>query len=129
MNRLNDSTLSTLPPSVRRPAYDRETLRIGLAHIGVGAFHRCHQEEFADDMLEARFGPWGIVGINLFPPRAAAKLNPQDGLYARTLREGDRADTRVLGALKSVIEVEDESSAESAIAALAVPEVAAVTMR
>jgi fructuronate reductase len=65
MRRLSRSVLSELPPSVRQPQYDRETLQIGIAHIGVGAFHRCHQAEFIDDMLEARFGRWGVLGVNL----------------------------------------------------------------
>ena len=68
MRRLSRSVLSELPPSVRRPQYDRETLQIGIAHIGVGAFHRCHQAEFIDDMLEARFGRWGVLGVNLMAP-------------------------------------------------------------
>ena len=45
------------------------TVAIGMAHLGVGAFHRCHQAEFTDDMLERRFGSWGVVGVNLRPPR------------------------------------------------------------
>jgi fructuronate reductase len=65
MERLRQSALSSLAAAIRRPQYDRERLTIGLAHIGVGAFHRCHQAEFTDDMIEKRFGPWGIVGINL----------------------------------------------------------------
>ena len=55
-------------------------LAIGMAHLGVGAFHRCHQGDFTDDMLEARFDRFGIVGINLRPPRLADSLAPQDGL-------------------------------------------------
>ena len=84
---------------VRRPAYERERLRIGHAHIGLGAFHRCHQLDYVDDMLEARFGPWGVVGVNMRPPRAAPELAKQDFLYTRTLREGARAETRVIGCL------------------------------
>ena len=79
--RLGAARLTELPPDVRRPGYAREGLTIGHAHIGVGAFHRCHQAEFVDDMLEAQFGPWGIVGINLAPPRLAESLAPQDCLY------------------------------------------------
>ena len=99
-----------------------------MAHIGVGAFHRCHQAEYADDMLEARFGPYGIVGVNLAGPRLADLLAPQDGLFSRTLREGGRAETRVVGAIRRVIDVEDAISAEAAVAALAAPAVQVVTM-
>ena len=99
-----------------------------MAHIGVGAFHRCHQAEYVDDMLEARFGPWGLVGINLYPPRLTDLLVPQEGLYSRTVREGDSAETRVIGSIKRVIDVLDTKSAEAAIAVLAAPAVQVVTM-
>jgi fructuronate reductase len=126
--RLQSSTLDRAPPGVRRPAYDRERLQVGHVHIGVGAFHRCHQLDFIDDMLEARFGPWGVVGINMRPPWTAPALAPQDFLYTRSLREGARSESRVIGCLRGVIETVDASSAQSAIEALAAPSVKTVTL-
>ena len=73
--RLFGANLAALPASVRRPAFDRATLTLGHAHIGVGAFHRCHQAEYVDDMLEARLGPWGLLGINFRPPHVGAASN------------------------------------------------------
>jgi fructuronate reductase len=128
MRRLNRSLLPELAPSVRQPQYDRESLKIGMAHIGVGAFHRCHQAEFIDDMLEAQFGRWGVLGVNLTAPNLADLLTPQDCLYSRTLRQDERAETRIIGALRQVIDVEDKASAEAAIAALGGPEIAVVTV-
>ena len=98
---------------MRQPQYDRESLKIGMAHIGVGAFHRCHQEEFIDDMLEARFGRWGVLGVNLTAPSLADLLAPQDCLYSRTLRQDARAETRIIGALREVIDVTDKASADA----------------
>jgi len=66
MRRLSRHLLQELDRSARRPSYDRDRLEIGIAHIGVGAFHRCHQAEFIDDMLEARFGRWGVLGVNIY---------------------------------------------------------------
>ena len=103
MQRLSRSVLPQLPPSVRQPHYDRENLEIGMAHIGVGAFHRCHQAEFIDDMLEARFGRWGVLGVNLTTPSLAELLTPQDCLYSRTLRQDAHAETRIVGELEIVV--------------------------
>jgi fructuronate reductase len=128
MRRLSRSVLSELPPSVRQPQYDRETLQIGIAHIGVGAFHRCHQAEFIDDMLEARFGRWGVLGVNLMAPNLSDLLAPQDCLYSRTLRQDERVETRIIGALCEVIDIEDKASAEAAIAALGGSEISVATM-
>src|SRR5579863_3084189 len=104
MARLTAATLADASPATRRPRYNRAELAVGMAHIGVGAFNRCHQAEFTDDALEAEFGPWGVVGINIRAPRLAPTLGEQDGLYSRTLRDtGDdgvsTTDTRVVGCL------------------------------
>ena len=80
MRRLARGLLPELSPSVGQPQYDRESLKIGMAHIGVGAFHRCHQAEFIDDMLEARFGGWGVLGVNLTAPSLTDLVAPQDCL-------------------------------------------------
>ena len=128
MRRLSRGLLPELPPSVRQPQYDRESLKIGMAHIGVGAFHRCHQAEFIDDMLEARFGRWGVLGVNLTAPSLADLLAPQDCLYSRTLRQDARAETRIIGALRDVIDVTDKASADGAVAALGGPEISVATI-
>lgn len=122
MPRLAERTLDLLPPGIRRPRYDRATLKIGMAHIGVGAFHRCHQAEYTDDVLDQRPGDWGVVGINLRPPRLADSLGVQDGLYSRALRQGDDVELRVIGCIKQVIDSdENHHAAIAALASTAVP--------
>ena len=91
MRRLDRSLLPELPPSVRRPHYDRESLKIGMAHIGVGAFHRCHQAEFIDDMLEAEFGRWGVLGVNLMAPSLADLLARRSVANLLIKSPGDRS--------------------------------------
>lgn len=126
--RLDETTRAKLPAGVRQPAYDRAALRVGHAHIGVGAFHRCHQAEYVEDMLEARLGPWGLVGVNLHPPRIAQAMAAQDGLYTRTLRQDVSAQTRLIGCHRALVEVADAASAHAAVEALAAPAIQVVTM-
>jgi fructuronate reductase len=126
--RLTAAKLAALPAFVRRPAYDRAALMVGHAHIGVGAFHRCHQAEYVEDMLEARFGPWGVTGINLHPPRIADTLAAQDGLYTRTLRQDARSETRLIGCHLGMVEATDAASAHAAIETLASSAIKVVTM-
>ena len=128
MRRLSKAALPALAAAVRPPRYDRSRLAVGIAHIGVGAFHRCHQAEFTDDMLETRFGPWGVVGVNLYPPRLAEMLAPQDHLFSRTLRHGASAETRIIGSILRGIDIEDAASAEAAVEALAAPSLGVATM-
>ena len=111
MRRLGSATLSEANSGVRRPAYDWRGVGIGMAHLGVGAFHRCHQAVYTDDMLEARGGDWGIVGVNLRPPLLAGALGVQDGLYARRLRDDSGIDEcRIIGCIRQTIDAQDDSA-------------------
>ena len=85
-------------PTVAVPKYDRSALRAGMAHIGVGNFHRVHQATYLDDLLHMRAdqSEWGILGIELLDDalamsRARAFLS-QDNLYSFTAfsPEGER---------------------------------------
>ncbi len=121
--RLSATALRHLPPGIERPGYDLGRVGVGHAHVGVGAFHRAHQAEYADDLLASVPGPWGIVGVNLRPPDLDATLAPQGGLYARVARDGSDTTVRVLGAMRRVA-----MGAAAGVAALADPAIAVVTL-
>lgn len=126
MKRLNNETLSLAPGNVRRPGYDRKKTRIGFAHIGVGAFHRCHQAEYTEDALVSGADDRAEIGINIRPPSIEAQLAAQDGLYTRLLVEGDKADARVIGSIRRMLDGDREPA--KAIAALADPGIDVITM-
>ena len=126
MGTLGATLLDRLPADVRRPAYDRRSLRAGMAHIGVGAFHRCHQAEYTDDLFDRKLDRWGVVGINIRNPRLADTLGRQDGLYTRLIRENGRVEARVIGSIVSVVDSQDSSA--PALDVLASPEIEVVTM-
>lgn len=52
--------------------YDRDACRVGVVHLGYGAFHRAHQAVYIDDYMD-KFGDldWGIAAVNLRPEQAA----------------------------------------------------------
>ena len=100
--RLSWASLDKAAASVRRPAYDVAGQKVGIVHLGLGAFHRAHQAVFTDDAIEAAGGDWGITGVSLRHGDAAAALNPQDGLYAvETLSEA--GGLRVVGAVRRAL--------------------------
>jgi fructuronate reductase len=80
--RLSLASLARVAPGVARPAYDVAALKVGIVHLGLGAFHRAHQAVFTDDAVAAAGGDWGIAGLSLRHAAAAEALTPQDGLYA-----------------------------------------------
>ncbi len=95
-NRL--STTTQLPPTVAQPGYDRDDLRPGILHLGLGAFHRAHQGIYTQRALQNEYGPWGIVAVNLRSPKPVDALAAQDGLYSITVRDSDGDASEVVGA-------------------------------
>ncbi|MBB4144335.1 mannitol dehydrogenase family protein [Rhizobium rhizoryzae] len=89
---------SALPANIRRPGYDQDRLKPGILHIGLGAFHRAHQAVYTQRALEAQFGDWGIVAVNLRSPEPVEALAAQDGLYSITVRSEAGDSSEVLGA-------------------------------
>ncbi|HLI14200.1 MAG TPA: mannitol dehydrogenase family protein [Alphaproteobacteria bacterium] len=101
--RLGARSLAAAPLHVARPRYDRAELTAGIVHIGIGAFHRAHQAVYVEDLLERRFGPYGIIGVSLRSPSVRDALAPQDGLYTLIQRDGARTDFRIVGSVKQVL--------------------------
>jgi mannitol 2-dehydrogenase len=99
--KLNSATLSRLP--IATPSYDRDGVGVGIAHFGVGGFHRAHQAMYIDRLLERGVArPWGICGIGVMPAdrRMRDVLRAQDGLYTLVLEHPDGTrDARVIGSI------------------------------
>lgn len=103
MNRLSDKTLPRLPAAIERPAYDRATIRPGIVHLGIGAFHRAHQAVVIDDRLAAGETDWGLVGVSLRAPDTYDALTPQDGLYTLAVRSAEPTRHRIIGSVGEVL--------------------------
>jgi fructuronate reductase len=123
---LGPSLLAALRGTVKVPGYNRSALLPGMAHIGVGAFHRCHQAEYTDDLLALEPGRWGVIGINIREPRLSSSLGRQSGLYTRLCRENDRVEARIIGSIVKTIDSQD--SPDPALEVLASPHIDVVTM-
>ena len=117
-DRLSARTLEQLPPGVERPDYDVAALGVGVAHLGLGAFHRAHQAVFTEDAIRAAGGDWGVAGISLRHADAAAALTPQDGLYAVEFL-GEAPRLRVVGAVRRALSAAQD--AEAILAVMAAP--------
>jgi fructuronate reductase len=121
---LSQANLAQVRREVKRPAYDRSTVGIGIVHFGPGAFHRVHQAWFVDRLL-ARDPRWGICEVSLRSTDVRDALVPQDGLY--TLASLDETTSyRIIGALKQTL-VAPENPA-SVLEQLSAPHTRVVTM-
>jgi fructuronate reductase len=123
--RLNNASLPHLPPEVQPPSYDRRSVRTGIVHLGIGAFHRAHQAVYTDDVL--KLDPsWGIVAASLRSPDTQDALEPQNGLYTVCVRSDAGEKLRVIGSISQVILAPQEF--EALMGAMIDPDVRIVTL-
>ena len=58
--------MSSCSTDIHRTEYLRSDARIGVVHLGYGAFHRAHQAVYIDDCMEITGDlSWGIAAVNL----------------------------------------------------------------
>ncbi len=134
MERLTQDTLAALQEDIARPTYDRSAVTAGIAHIGVGGFHRAHQAMYVDRLLQrGQAREWGICGIGLLPTDAHMRdvMREQDGLYTLVLTHADgRRERRIIGSIVDYLFAPDDieavlerlASAEIRIVSLTVTE-------
>lgn len=107
--RLGQAALAALPADVVRPAYARGATRIGIVHLGAGAFHRAHQAAYIDELL--RHDPaWAICAVSLHSRGPRDALAPQDGLYTLVTLAEPR-QLRVIGSIREVLCAQDQREA------------------
>ncbi len=129
--KLNEANLPRLPVPIARPDYRLAEVTSGIAHIGVGGFHRAHQAAYTDALMNTGEGlEWGICGIGTRAEERAMRdaLAAQDYLY--TLVElDDRPDTevRVIGSIRDMLLVGEDGS-EAVVARLADPAIRIVSL-
>lgn len=112
--KLNEASLSHLPPTVQIPKYDRHSVTNGIVHIGVGGFHRAHQALYLDNYLhQTSDRQWGICGVGLleFDRRMRDALQSQDCLYTLVERSPDGDRARVIGSITNYIFAPDDRQA------------------
>jgi mannitol 2-dehydrogenase len=115
MQPLDQKTLSSLSASVSTPAYDRDGVRTGIVHIGVGGFHRSHEAMYLDRLLEqGKAADWGICGVGVLPSdrRMAEVMAAQDGLYTLVVKHPDGTlEPRVVGSIVEYLLAPDDPEA------------------
>src|SRR3954454_24040985 len=123
MPSLNSQTLHELAARVPVPAYDRDRIRTGIVHVGVGGFHRAHQAVYLDELMRRGHAmDWGICGVGLLPGdrRMKEALEAQDHLYTVVVKHPDgRREPRVVGSIARYLYAPDDP--EAVVAKLAEP--------
>jgi fructuronate reductase len=123
--RLGRAALARLPAECR-PLVDPADLRPGIAHIGLGAFHRAHQAVYTEGALAGAGGDYGIVAVAPRTVDVVRALADQDHLFSVTSVDGSVRDTRVVGSIAGVRHAASDPAA--VVALLADPAVRVVTL-
>jgi mannitol 2-dehydrogenase len=116
MTPLNAETLAGFAhDGVAVPTYDREGVRTGIVHFGVGGFHRAHQAMYVDTLLESgQATEWAITGVGLLPgdKRMRDVLRAQDFLYTLVVKDPDGTmHPRVIGSIVDYLFAPDDPEA------------------
>jgi mannitol 2-dehydrogenase len=115
MQPLTQKTLSSLSASVPTPTYDRDGLRTGIVHIGVGGFHRAHEAMYIDRLLEqGKAQDWAICGVGVLPSdrRMAEVMEAQGGLFTLVVKHPDGTlEPRVVGSIVEYLLAPDDPEA------------------
>jgi fructuronate reductase len=100
--------------------------RVGIVHLGLGAFFRAHGAVYVEEAMAASGGDWGIVGVSLRSPDVRDALGPQGGAYV-ALELGPGGETaRVIEAVAEVLVAQEDP--EAVLARMADPKVRIVTL-
>lgn len=119
------SRASALPPG-HGPLLEPGSFRPGIAHLGIGAFHRAHQAVYTEAAMARSGGDWGIAGL---APRSRAVLDAlteQDFLFSVVTLAPEGAGSRVVAALTGGEHA--PSDPDGAVAVLADPAIRVVTL-
>lgn len=88
------------------PKYERNAVKEGIVHLGVGGFHRSHLALYIHRLLQQHDAKdWSICGVGLMKGDAAMRdaLQGQDCLYTLLERGIEKTTTRVIGSIASYL--------------------------
>jgi len=100
---LRQENLPLLAEKIACPSYDRNKVKAGIVHIGVGGFHRSHEAYYTNALMN-KFdaSDWGICGVGLREDDRKMRdiLKAQDFLYTLIVRHpSGKVETCVIGSL------------------------------
>lgn len=128
--KLNNLNLSKIEGEVAIPKYNRDNVKTGIVHVGIGGFHRSHEAFYTDQLLHDESNTdWGICGVALldFDTKIYQTLKAQDGLYTLVVKELDGSLTkRVVGSIVEVLYAPENPL--KVVAKMASPEVKIISL-
>ena len=104
----------------------RPAPKVGIVHLGLGAFFRAHGAVYVDEAMAASGGDWGIVGVSLRSPDVRDALRPQGCAYTLLELGPENETARVVEVVADVLVAPENP--EAVLARMADPGVRIVTL-
>jgi mannitol 2-dehydrogenase/sorbose reductase len=117
MTDLNRASLASFGQSIAKFSYDRDRLRPGIVHFGVGNFHRVHQAVAVETCLHhSNQDGWAICGVSVSDTQQARikaqSYRRQDNLFTvNTLVSPGEYESRIIGAMVEYLHAPNDQKA------------------
>ena len=111
--KLSLENLAGLPDMVRKPTYQRDALKAGIVHIGLGNFHRAHQAWYLHRLMQQGLAhSWAILGAGVRPADAAQRerMLEQDCLTTLVELDPSGKSAEITGAMIGFIPVAENNA-------------------
>lgn len=100
--------------------------KVGIVHLGPGAFFRAFNACYTHEVIEKTGGDWGIVTVSLQSPTARDQLEPQGGVFTSVTLDPKGWQPRQISSIaRTLVAPEDP---QAVIAAMADPNVKIVSL-
>ncbi len=100
--------------------------KVGIVHLGPGAFFRAFNAAYTDEAMEHAGGDWGILAVSLRSTTARDQLDPQGGVFTSVTLEPDGLKPRVISSIARTLVAPEDPRA--VVAAMADPAVKIVSL-
>ena len=125
----NDNLAAISASGIKVPCYDRKDIRAGIAHIGMGHFHRSHFLGYLDELLDRGLYDKGVFEVDIIPSDKAFidGLRAQDYMYSvLTLSPEGQETLRIIGAIAGYANYSEEP--EKVLSVLSSPDISLITL-
>lgn len=102
--------------------------KVGIVHLGPGAFFRAFNAVYTDEAMETAGGDWGILAVSLRSPTARDQLEPQGGAFTSVTLSQDGPQPQVIGSIAGVLVAPDDPAAVVAAMADAAVKIVSLTI-
>ena len=90
---------------------DKPRPKVGIVHLGPGAFFRAFNAVYTAKAMKARGGDWGIYAVSLRNPHIRDKLAPQHYAYTSVSLTPDGAEHDIIEAIDNILVAPENPSA------------------